>query len=98
MPRTADARRSKKVVIYSARAAWLQHSTLRRMSTYHNRPALIATSDATGALGGRVARRLANAGEHARSIVLDADHDADLPEMEVVEASYREPASMRRAL
>jgi NAD(P)H dehydrogenase (quinone) len=68
------------------------------MGMYHNRPALIATSDATGALGGRVARRLANAGEHARSIVLDADHDADLPEMEVVEASYREPASMRRAL
>ena len=45
-----------------------------------------------------MARRLANAGKHARSIVLDADHDADLPEMEVVEASYRDPASMRRAL
>jgi NAD(P)H dehydrogenase (quinone) len=61
---------------------------------------LTATSDATGALGGRVARSLANAaGVHARSIVLDADHDdADLPEMEVVEASYRDPASMRRAL
>ena len=45
-----------------------------------------------------MARHLANAGEYARAIVLDADHDADLPGMEVVEASYREPASMRRAL
>jgi nucleoside-diphosphate-sugar epimerase len=68
------------------------------MSVYHNRPALIAFSDATGALGGRVARRLASAGQVARAIMLDADHDADLPEMEVVEASYRDPASMRRAL
>jgi uncharacterized protein YbjT (DUF2867 family) len=31
-------------------------------------------------------------------IVLDAGRNADLPEMEVVEASYRDPASMRRAL
>jgi NAD(P)H dehydrogenase (quinone) len=57
-----------------------------------------AISDVTGALGGRVARRLANAQRSARSIVLDADRDADLPEMELVEASYRDPASMRRAL
>jgi uncharacterized protein YbjT (DUF2867 family) len=58
----------------------------------------LAISDVTGALGGRVARRLANVERSARSIVLDADRDADLPEMEVVEASYRDPASMRRAL
>ena len=58
----------------------------------------LAISDVTGALGGRVASRLASAGQSARSIVLDAGRSADLPEMEVVEASYRDPASMRRAL
>ncbi len=52
----------------------------------------------TGAVGGRAARRLVSAGQSARLIVLDAARDADLPEMEVVEASYRDPASMRRAL
>ena len=57
-----------------------------------------AISDVTGAVGGRVACRLASAGQSARLIVLDAGWDADLPEMEVVEASYRDPASMRRAL
>jgi len=57
-----------------------------------------AISDVTGAVGGRVACRLASAGQSARLIVLDAGRDADLPEMEVVEASYRDPASMRRAL
>jgi NAD(P)H dehydrogenase (quinone) len=68
------------------------------MSAYQKRPALIATSDATGAVGGRVALRLANAERSARSTVLDAGREADLPETEVVEASYRDPASMRRAL
>ena len=57
-----------------------------------------AISDVTGAVGGRVACRLASAGQSARLIVLDAGRDAGLPEMEVVEASYRDPASMRRAL
>jgi hypothetical protein len=47
----------------------------------------LALSDVTGAVGGRVARRLASAGQSARLIVLDAGRDADLPEMEVVEAS-----------
>ncbi len=45
-----------------------------------------------------MARRLASAGQSARLIVLDADRDADLPEMKVVEASYRDSASMRRTL
>jgi NAD(P)H dehydrogenase (quinone) len=58
----------------------------------------LAISDATGALGGRVARRLTGARQSTRLVVLDAGSDADLPEMEVVEASYRDPASMRRAL
>lgn len=58
----------------------------------------LAISDVTGAVGGRVARRLASAGQSARLIVLDAGRDAELPEMEVIEASYRDPASMRRAL
>ncbi len=58
----------------------------------------LAISDVTGAVGGRVARRLASAERSARLIVLDAGRNADLPEMEVVEASYRDPASMRRAL
>jgi NAD(P)H dehydrogenase (quinone) len=58
----------------------------------------LAISDVTGAVGWRVARRLASAGQSARLIVLDAGRDADLPDMEVVEAVYRDPASMRRAL
>ena len=45
-----------------------------------------------------MARRLASTGRSARLIVLDAGRNADLPEMEVVEASYRDPDSMRRAL
>src|SRR5215217_6361551 len=58
----------------------------------------LAISDVTGALGGRVARRLANAQRSARSIVLDPASGAGLPRMEVVEASYQDAASMRRAL
>ena len=45
-----------------------------------------------------MARRLASAGKSAKLIVLDAGRDADLPEMEVVEVSYQDSTSMRRAL
>ena len=68
------------------------------MSMYPERPALLATSDATGAMGGRVACHLASAGQSARLIVLDDGRAPDLPEMEVIKASYDDPASMRRAL
>ena len=46
----------------------------------------------------RLANRLAVLEQDPRLIVLAAGRDAELPEMEVVEASYPDPASMRRAL
>jgi NAD(P)H dehydrogenase (quinone) len=58
----------------------------------------LVISDVSGAVGGRVARRLASAGRSARLIVLDDGRSPDLPEMEVAEASYRDPASMHQAL
>ncbi len=62
----------------------------------HSTP--IAISDVTGGVGGRVARRLAELAQCARLIVLDGSHDTNLPEMAMVEASYGDPASLRRAL
>src|SRR5215208_1198326 len=84
--------------VLTGRVAWLQHGTLRRMSVYPERSAPLATADATGAVGGRVARCLASAGQSARLIVLDVGRAPDLPEMEVVEASYDNRASMHQAL
>jgi len=45
-----------------------------------------------------VARRLANLEQSPRLVVLDDGRALDLPEMQIVEASYGDPASMRRAL
>lgn len=53
---------------------------------------------ATGAVGGRVAARLAGSGHAQRLIVRDASRAPDLPGAEAVEASYGDPESMRRAL
>jgi NAD(P)H dehydrogenase (quinone) len=53
---------------------------------------------ATGAVGGRVAARLAASGHEQRLIVRDPGRAPDLPEAEVVEGSYGDPEAMRRAL
>ena len=59
---------------------------------------LIAVTGATGAVGGRVASGLAEAGVTQRLIVRDPRRAPSLPEAEVAEASYADAAAMRRAL
>ena len=68
------------------------------MSVQHQQPSLLAISGASGALGGRVARRLAVAGHPQRLIVRDTARVPTLPGTEVAEASYDDPAAMRQAL
>ncbi|QIN80842.1 NAD(P)H-binding protein [Rubrobacter marinus] len=53
---------------------------------------------ATGAVGGRVAARLAEAGLAQRLVVRDPRRAPLLPKAEVAEASYADAAAMRRAL
>lgn len=53
---------------------------------------------ATGAVGGRVAARLAELGYSQRLIVRDLDRAPDLPGAEAAEASYDDPQAMQRAL
>jgi len=53
---------------------------------------------ATGAVGGRVAARLAELGYSQRLIVRDPDRAPDLPGAEAAEASYDDPQAMQRAL
>src|SRR6185437_10516368 len=58
----------------------------------------IAVTGATGALGGRVARRLAAAGVPQRLVVRDAARAPSLPGAEVVTAAgFGDPESMRAA-
>jgi NAD(P)H dehydrogenase (quinone) len=57
-----------------------------------------AVSGATGALGGRVAARLADLGHGQRLIVRDKNRAPDLPGAEAAEASYEDPGAMRQAL
>ena len=57
-----------------------------------------AVSGATGAVGGRVAARLADLGHNTRLVVRDRNRAPDLPGAEAVEASYNEPEAMRRVL
>ncbi len=57
-----------------------------------------AVSGATGAVGGRVAARLAGRGHEQRLIVRDAARAPDLPGAEVFEATYGDPEAMRKAL
>ena len=59
---------------------------------------LIAVTGATGAIGGRVASGLAEAGVTQRLIVRDPRRAPSLPKAEVAEASYADAAAMRRAL
>jgi NAD(P)H dehydrogenase (quinone) len=57
-----------------------------------------AITGATGAIGGRVASRLAELGHSQRLIVRDAGRAPELPGAEIAEASYGDPEAMRRAL
>ncbi|WP_207955815.1 NAD(P)H-binding protein [Rubrobacter marinus] len=59
---------------------------------------MIAVTGATGAVGGRVAARLAEAGLAQRLVVRDPRRAPLLPKAEVAEASYADAAAMRRAL
>src|SRR5688572_20430460 len=58
----------------------------------------IAVTGATGQLGGRIARRLADRGVPQRLVVRDAARAPDLPDAEVAVAAYGDEAAMRAAL
>jgi NAD(P)H dehydrogenase (quinone) len=68
------------------------------MSAQGVRQVPFAVSGATGAVGGRVAARLAELGLGQRLIVRDRSRAPDLPGAETAEASYDNPQAMRRAL
>jgi NAD(P)H dehydrogenase (quinone) len=57
----------------------------------------LAVTGASGAVGGRVARRLAALGHGQRLVVRDPGRAPDLPGASVVQASYSEPEALRRA-
>lgn len=58
----------------------------------------IAVTGATGRLGGRVARRLADAQVAQRLVVRDPSRAPRLCNATVAQAAYEQPDSMRRAL
>jgi uncharacterized protein YbjT (DUF2867 family) len=58
----------------------------------------IAVTGATGQLGGRIARRLADRGVPQRLVVRDAARAPDLPGAEVAVAAYGDADAMRAAL
>jgi NAD(P)H dehydrogenase (quinone) len=58
----------------------------------------LAVTGATGGLGGRVARRLADRGVAQRLVVRDPAGAPELPGAEVVRAAYGDGEAMRRAL
>jgi len=68
------------------------------MSTQEVRHVPFAVSGATGAVGGRVAARLAELGHNQRLVVRDRSRAPDLPGAEAAEASYDDSEAMRRAL
>jgi uncharacterized protein YbjT (DUF2867 family) len=59
---------------------------------------LIALTGATGQLGGRVARQLAEAGHRLRLVVRDPDRAPHLSGVEVAQAEYSDEKAMRTAL
>jgi NAD(P)H dehydrogenase (quinone) len=59
---------------------------------------LLAVTGATGALGGRVARRLASGGAQLRLIVRDAARAPDLAGAHVAQAEFGDAEAMREAL
>jgi len=60
-------------------------------------PKLIAVTGATGALGGRVAARLAAAGVRQRLVVRDPSRAPDLPNVEIAQATYDDADALREA-
>jgi NAD(P)H dehydrogenase (quinone) len=70
---------------------------MRTMATDLTQPVL-AISGATGAVGGRIASRLAGLGHVQRLIVRDTARAPRLPGAEVTEGSYEDPEAMRKAL
>jgi uncharacterized protein YbjT (DUF2867 family) len=60
--------------------------------------ATLAVTGATGGLGGRVARRLADRGVAQRLVVRDPARAPELPGAEAVRAAYGDGEAMRRAL
>ncbi|NUT90725.1 MAG: SDR family oxidoreductase [Saccharothrix sp.] len=60
--------------------------------------ALIAVTGATGRLGGRVARRLAERGAAQRMVVRDPSRAPELPDASVVSASFEDGDAVRAAL
>jgi NAD(P)H dehydrogenase (quinone) len=60
--------------------------------------ATLAITGATGGLGGRVARRLADRGVAQRLVVRDPAKAPDLPGAEVAQAAYGDGEAVRRAL
>jgi NAD(P)H dehydrogenase (quinone) len=58
----------------------------------------VAVTGATGALGGRVARRLADRGIAQRMVVRDPSRAPELDEADVVTGTYGDGDAMRRAL
>jgi NAD(P)H dehydrogenase (quinone) len=71
----------------------LSTGTLALMTT----PKLIAVTGSTGALGGRVATRLAAAGVRQRLVVRDPARAPDLPDVEIAQATYDDPDALREA-
>src|SRR5690606_38559815 len=59
---------------------------------------LIAVTGATGGVGGRVGRRLADAGARQRLLVRDIGRAPRLPGAEVARAHYEDPVAVQRAL
>jgi NAD(P)H dehydrogenase (quinone) len=68
------------------------------MSTQEVRHGAFAISGASGAVGGRVAARLASLGHSQILIVRDRSRAPDLQGAEAAQASYEHPQAMRRAL
>jgi uncharacterized protein YbjT (DUF2867 family) len=60
-------------------------------------PKLIAVTGSTGALGGRVATRLAAAGVRQRLVVRDPARAPDLPDVEIAQATYDDAEALREA-
>jgi NAD(P)H dehydrogenase (quinone) len=60
-------------------------------------PTLIAVTGSTGALGGRVAARLAAAGVRQRLVVRDPARAPDLPNVEIAQATYDDADALRDA-
>lgn len=68
------------------------------MSTQGTHHVAFAVSGATGAVGGRVATRLAALDHGQRLIVRDTSRVPELPGARAAQASYGEPEAMQRAL